>query len=112
LSNDVYTGEIEKLKKNVGEFLSFKKFLSTSFERDVAVNFLWGSESGVLFEMHIDPSIEKFPFVNTKELSYLEGSEEELLFSMISVFRILQIGKKNDFYRVELTLSDDVDEEL
>jgi hypothetical protein len=58
------------------------------------------------------PSIKKFPFVNTKELSYLERSEEELLFSMISVFRFLQIGKQNDFYRVQLTRSDDVDEQL
>jgi tetratricopeptide (TPR) repeat protein len=104
--------KIEKLKKNVGGFLSFNNFLSTSLERDVAVNFLWGSESGVLFEIHIDPSIQKFPFVNTKELSYLEGCEEELIFSMGSVFRILQIDKQNDFYRVQLTLSDDVDEQL
>jgi hypothetical protein len=44
--------QIQKLKQNVGGFLSFNNFLSTSLEKDVARNFLIGSEEiGVLFEM-------------------------------------------------------------
>ncbi|UJR11695.1 hypothetical protein I4U23_015876 [Adineta vaga] len=108
------TNEIEKLKKNIGGFLSFNNFLSTSFNRRVAETFLFGCPSGVLFEMEIDPTIQKFPFVNTKELTYLGDSdfEQELLFSIGSVFRILKIEKQNHFYRVRLKLSDDVDERL
>jgi tetratricopeptide (TPR) repeat protein len=106
--------QIEKLKRNVGGFLSFNNFLSTSLQRDIALNFLWGSENGVLFEMQIDPTIEEFPFVNIEQISYLQKDEceQELLFAMGSVFRIVRIDKENDFYRVQLTLSDDIDEQL
>jgi tetratricopeptide (TPR) repeat protein len=107
--------QIEKLKHNVGGFLSFNNFLSTSLKEVVALNFLWGSDSaGVLFEMKVDPSIEKFPFANIEHLSYQQGkdSEEEFLFSMGTVFRILRIDKQKDFYRVQLTLSVDIDEQL
>ncbi|CAF0789425.1 unnamed protein product [Adineta ricciae] len=108
------TNEIEKLKKNVDGFLSFNNFLSTSLDRKVAEMFLFGCPTGVLFEMEIDPSIQKYPFVNTKGLSYLGCSEmeQELLFSIGTVFRILKIEKQNHFYRVRLRLSDEVDERL
>jgi tetratricopeptide (TPR) repeat protein len=106
--------QIEKLKQNVGGYLSFNNFLSTSLKRDIACNFLWGSDIGVLFEMQIDPSIENFPFINIEQIPYLqkEECEQELLFAMGSVFRILRIDKEKDFYRVQLTLSSDIDQQL
>jgi tetratricopeptide (TPR) repeat protein len=119
-SMTVYRGQsmsvdqIEKLKRNIGGFLSFNNFLSTSLKRDIAMNFLWGSENGVLFQMQIDPTIQKFPFINIEQIRYLqkEECEQELLFAMGSVFRIVRIDKENDFYCVQLTLSGDVDEQL
>ena len=65
--------------------------------------FLFGCSSGILFEMEIDPTIKKFPFVNTKELSYLgdSESEQELLFSIGTVFRIIKIEKQNHFYHFQ-----------
>ncbi|UJR10994.1 hypothetical protein I4U23_015178 [Adineta vaga] len=107
--------QIEKLQRNVGGFLSFNNFLSTSRQRDVAMNFLLGFEISVLFEMKINPSIDKFPFANIEHLSYQQGNEteEEFLFSTGTVFRILQIDKTDDlFYSVQLTLSVDTDEQL
>jgi tetratricopeptide (TPR) repeat protein len=106
--------QIEKLKKNVGGFLSFNNFLSTSLQEDVALNFVLGSEIGVLFEMQIDPAIQKFPMVNIELISYLQKKEceQELLFAMGSVFRILGIRKQKNIYRVQLTLSSDIDEQL
>jgi tetratricopeptide (TPR) repeat protein len=108
--------QINKLKQNVGGFLSFNNFLSTSLEKDVARNFLIGSEEiGVLFEMQIDPTIEKFPMINIELISYLkkEDCEQELLFAMGSVFRIIRIEQQeNNLYRVQLKLSEDVDQEL
>jgi tetratricopeptide (TPR) repeat protein len=106
--------QIEKLKQNVGGFLSFNNFLSTSLKRDVALNFLLGSEIGVLFEMQIDPAIQKFPMVNIELIPFLqkEECEQELLFAMGSVFRILRIDKQKNFYRVQLILSTDIDEQL
>jgi tetratricopeptide (TPR) repeat protein len=108
--------QINKLKQNVGGFLSFNNFLSTSLEKDVARNFLIGSEEiGVLFEMEIDPTIEKFPMINIELISYLkkEDCEQELLFAMGSVFRIIQIQQQeNNLYRVQLKLSADNDQQL
>jgi hypothetical protein len=65
--------QINKLKQNVGGFLSFNNFLSRSLERDVARNFFIGSEEiRLLFETQIDPTIEKFPMVNIELISYLQ----------------------------------------
>jgi len=119
-SMTVYRGQsisadqLEKLKQNVGGFLSFNNFLSTSLQEEVARNFVLGSEIGVLFEMQIDPTIQKFPIVNIELISYLQKQEceQELLFAMGSVFRILRIDKQKNFYRVQLALSGDVDEQL
>lgn len=107
--------QIERLKRNLGGFLSFNNFLSTSFKRQVALNFLLGSSNGVLFQIQIDPKIQRFPIVNIELISYLindEDNEQELLFTMGSVFRILSIEKTPNYYLVELTLSEDVDEQL
>jgi tetratricopeptide (TPR) repeat protein len=73
-----------------------------------------GSEIGVLFEMQIDPAIQKFPMVNIELISYLQKKEceQELLFAMGSVFRILGIRKQKNIYRVQLALSGDIDEKL
>jgi tetratricopeptide (TPR) repeat protein len=110
----ISTEQIEKLKQNIGGFVSFNNFLSTSLRKAVALNFLWGPEMGVLFEMQIDSAIQKFPFANIEHLSYHQGrdSEREFLFSTGTVFRIVRIDKENDFYRVQLMLSDDIDEQL
>jgi tetratricopeptide (TPR) repeat protein len=106
--------QIEKLKENVGGFLSFNNFLSTSLRRDVAFNFVWGSETGVLFEMFIDTTIEKFPFASIEHLSFQQGQrgESEILFSAGTVFRIVEIDKRTDYYHVQLILSNDIDEQL
>ena len=106
--------EIEKLKRNVGGFLSFNNFLSTSLERKTALSFLMGSETGVLFEMHIDPSMKTFPMVNIELIPYMQKgeNEQELLFTMGSVFRINRVDKQTNFYLVQLTLSDESNEQL
>jgi tetratricopeptide (TPR) repeat protein len=52
--------------------------------------------------------------VNIELISYLQKKEceQELLFAMGSVFRILGIRKQKNIYRVQLTLSSDIDEQL
>ncbi|CAF1132941.1 unnamed protein product [Adineta ricciae] len=111
---NVLLDQIEKLKRTIGGFFSFNNYLSTSARREVAITFLSGSETDVLFEMKVDPSIDRFPFANVRRLSYQQGmtTEEELLFSMGTVFRIQSINKDDDFYTVQLILSADIDEEL
>jgi len=106
--------QIEKLKKNIGGFVSFNNFLSTSLKRDVALNFLFGSEMGILFEIYIDTTIKKFPFANIEHLSFQQGEncESEFLFSMGTVFRIVGMDKEKNFHRVQLMLSSDMDQQL
>ena len=106
--------EVDKFKENLGGFLSFNNFLSTSLNERIARHFLPGLYLQVLFEMHIDEKIVKYPFANIEHLSYQQGknNEGEILFSMGTVFRIIQIRKESNFYRVRLSLSQDIDEEL
>jgi len=106
--------EIEKIKRNIGGFLSFNNFLSTSLQRQVSLKFLDGSENCVLFEIYIDTTINKFPFANIEHLSFQQGEdcESELLFSMGTVFRILGMDKEKYFNRVQLMLSAENDEQL
>ena len=106
--------QVEKLKTNIGGFLSFNNFLSTSLKRKTARSFLVGSDIGVLFEIYIDTKIKKFPFANIEHLSYQQGeyNESEILFSMGTVFRMVGMDREENFYRVQLMLTDDMDEQL
>ncbi|CAF5070901.1 unnamed protein product, partial [Rotaria sp. Silwood1] len=64
--------------------------------------------------MTIDPTVSSTPFASIRELSEF-AQEDEILFSMHSVFRIgevRQIDKKNSLYEVDLTLTSDDDQQL
>jgi tetratricopeptide (TPR) repeat protein len=109
--------DVEKIKNSKGGLLAFNNFLSTSTDQHVSLKFaheaLEKSDSVVLFEMTIDPSISSAPFALLDKFSYYK-SEKEILFSMHTVFRIGQIQPIEDrLWRVELALtSDDDDREL
>ncbi|CAF1511530.1 unnamed protein product, partial [Adineta steineri] len=69
---------------------------------------------GILFMMSIDPSSKSAPFASIKEKSYFK-EEEEILFSMHTLFRvsaIKQIDNNNQLYQVELQLTSDDDQQL
>ncbi|CAF4225941.1 unnamed protein product [Rotaria sordida] len=113
--------DFNKIKQ--GGLLSFNNFLSTSTDRTVAIGFIQeGLESnskkiGVLFKMNIDRSISSSssaPFANINKYSYFK-TENEILFSMHTVFRVHQIEeKKHDgitFWRVKLTLTNANDDQ-
>ena len=113
------TTDFEKLRKTKGGLMSFNNFLSTSKTREVSLEFAQGALGktdtvGILFQMSIDPSVSSTPFASIKEVSYFK-KEEEILFSMHTVFRIgeiKQIDKNNPLYQVELTLTSDDDPQL
>ncbi|CAF4994902.1 unnamed protein product, partial [Rotaria sp. Silwood1] len=69
---------------------------------------------GVLFKMFVDPSISSTPFASIREVSHIK-TEEEILFSMHTVFRIGDIQKidnKHPLYEVDLKLTSDNDQQL
>ncbi|CAF1332148.1 unnamed protein product [Adineta steineri] len=112
--------DFDKLKKTEGGLMSFNNFLLTSTKRDVSYQFAKGALGntdmvGILFIMTIDPRVSSTPFASINEISYFKAGEEEILFSMHTVFRvgaIKQMENNDRFYQVELQLTADDDEQL
>jgi hypothetical protein len=112
--------DFDQLQTLQGGLLAFNNFLSTSKNYGVSLKFARRTINAsnnvcVLFMMKIDPSISATPFANVRNASYYEG-EEEILFSMHSVFRIGQVKQieknNNRLWQVELTLTGDHDPQL
>jgi tetratricopeptide (TPR) repeat protein len=112
--------DLEQMKKTSGGLISFNNFLSTSLDRAASFAFADSNQDdrnlvGILFEITIDPSISSSSFANVKNVSSFE-QEEEILFSMHSVFRIGQVKQIEDnndrLWQVELTLTSDNDPQL
>jgi hypothetical protein len=84
--------DFEKLQNSIGGLISFNNFLSTSRHRDLS--FIYADSNqyhsnliGILFEITIDTSRSMVPFADLHNLSYIK-EENEILFSMHTVFRI------------------------
>ncbi|CAF5032533.1 unnamed protein product, partial [Rotaria sp. Silwood1] len=113
------TADFEKITKNKGGLLSFNNFLSTSKNRNVSHFFAESNLEapnivGVLFQIIIDPTESSTPFASIRELSEF-AQEDEILFSMHTVFRIgdvRKIDKKSPLYEVDLKLTADDDQQL
>ncbi|CAF1124059.1 unnamed protein product [Adineta steineri] len=112
-------GDFEQISKTKGGLISFNNFLSTSKDREVSYAFAESNQAnpdlvGILFVMEVDSSQSTTPFASIADISDFQN-EEEVLFSMHSVFRIQdikQIGENNRLYEVNLTLTADNDPEL
>jgi len=119
----VYRGQsltkenFEKLLKAKSGLMSFNNFLSTSEDRDVAVLFAESNSMnnydsvGILFEIHIDTLTSTIPFAQINQITHF-NSEKELLFSMHTIFRIIEIHKIDDadnLWLVQLKVTSDND---
>jgi tetratricopeptide (TPR) repeat protein len=125
-SFSVYRGQgmnkeqFEKMITNKGGLLSFNCFLSTSKDRKVSLDFAQRATTnadmvGVLFVMTINPAQSTTPFASVIDVGCYAGKEDEVLFSMHTVFRIGNItpmGENHRLFRVELTLTADNDKDL
>ena len=109
LSQTVYRGqimsadELQKLKNNLGGIYSANTFMSTTTKSDVA---LWFNSDAfdrpylerVLFQIDFENDIDgklKIPFANVQHVSF-NSDENEVLFGMGSVFRIVDVYALND----------------
>ncbi|CAF3430159.1 unnamed protein product [Rotaria socialis] len=110
--------DFNKMTATQGGLMSFNNFLSTSKNREVSLEFVTAALKrpeyiGVLFEITINPSVPSTPFAQIDNVSYYQGSEEEILFSMHSVFRIGEFRQlEKCVWQVELTLTEDTDPQL
>jgi tetratricopeptide (TPR) repeat protein len=114
----MHNDEFAKLRNSQGGLLSFNSFLSTSTDPDVSRIFCPTARQDpnttpVLFTIEIDPTSTCAPFALLKDESNF-SEEQEILFSMHSVFRIGEViyNKEENFWQVKLTLTSDNDEEL
>ena len=121
----VYRGQgmfqktFEQMQQTKGGLLSFNNFLSTSKDREVSQPFALRAATnpdlvGVLFVMKVDPSKSTAPFASIKDVSYF-NEEDEVLFSMHTVFRIRKIKQADEtlrFFQVHLTLTSDDDNDV
>ncbi|CAF0750843.1 unnamed protein product, partial [Didymodactylos carnosus] len=106
-----------KIKNNIGGLLLINNFLSASFNKDIATNFAILSKTtvrkqAILFEIKIDCHIKSCPFADISKLSFLP-TENKVLFTMCSIFRIESIDQSNTrIWNVKLTLPSTEDEQL
>ena len=113
------TTDFEKFRNNKGGLMSFNNFLSTSIERQISLRFAKNASRktdmvGVLFQMFVDPSVSSAPFAAIREVSCYK-KEEEILFSLHTVFRIREIKEidsDSPLYQVNLQLTSDDDPQL
>ncbi|CAF5206900.1 unnamed protein product, partial [Rotaria magnacalcarata] len=115
--------DFQNLLDSKGGLLSFNNFLSTSMEPKVAMEFVERTMKknpdvvGVIFIMTIDQSklsTSNTPFAMLDEHSAIP-SEQEILFTMHTVFRVVemkQTAKNNRLWEVQLTITDDNDPQL
>jgi tetratricopeptide (TPR) repeat protein len=113
------TTDFEKISKMKDGLMSFNNFLSTAESRDISMDFarnalLDSDLVGILFIMKIDPSQSATPFASIKDVSAF-SHEDEILFSMHSIFRIDDIKpmvENSRLFQVDLTLTSDDDKDL
>ncbi|CAF2961299.1 unnamed protein product [Rotaria sp. Silwood2] len=110
--------EFEKLKKSEGGLLSFNNFLSTSIDREIS--FAFGNSArddsdltGILFRMKIYPSFSSVPFTALDDISFYSNFDQEILFSMHTIFRIGSMREiENRLWQIDLTLTSNNDQQL
>ncbi|CAF1133141.1 unnamed protein product [Adineta steineri] len=115
LSKEAFT----EMTNTKGGLLSFNNFISTSKNRNMALEFLPQAGTnpdliGILFVMSINPTKSTTPFASVGDVSYFH-TEDEVLFCMHTTFRIGDIkplNKNNHLFKVNLILTSDNDQDL
>jgi tetratricopeptide (TPR) repeat protein len=111
--------DFERIRKNEGGLMSFNSFVSTSRDRDAALNFASSAIMdpdliNIFYVMTINPAVSTTPFASIKDISKFK-KENEILFSMHTVFRIGEITPMDENhipFQVKLTLTNDDDKDL
>ncbi len=110
--------EFVKMSRSKGGLLSFNNFLSTTTDQVIAQAFAESATenpdlTGILFQMEINPFISSTPFASLNNISYCKDTENEILFSMHTIFRIGEMKQIGDrLWEVHLRLTSDKDEQL
>jgi hypothetical protein len=113
-SRTIRINQLNELQKNIGGLISIKSFLSATQNKQLALAFLESNytlnpdEVSVIYEMSINTSIQSVPYAKIPTLS---RNQEEILFSMGSIFRIQEVYERRArTYCVKLTMEHIEDE--
>jgi tetratricopeptide (TPR) repeat protein len=108
----------ETIRQEVNNLLAFDTFLSTSLNKDIALQFAKnksnGDDESVLLEIEIDTDKLQRPFADISHLSEI-SREDEILFSIGTVFRIDYVADKktkDGIWIVHLSSIDENDKQL
>ena len=110
--------DFDHMKRSIGGLLSFNGFLSTTTDRQIASIFANVTDedpqkTGLLFEIQIDPNDAKIPYASLAWIPDCSDVEDEILFSMHTVFRICSIECTGDrLWHVLLVSTSDTDTQL
>jgi hypothetical protein len=105
--------QFEKLNMNINGLISFNSFLLTTIDKEVSLNYAKQSQNNrdlvsIFFQIEIDQSKSSFPFVSLDELDSYHDIDRYILFSLNSIFRIINIEYFEDkFWKINLILIDE-----
>ena len=112
---------LQKLKDSIQKLISFNGFLSTTKNESAAKAFSGDEEthnnhSSVIFELHISNlrNYKGKPFVDisTDIENDNMDAEQEVLFSVGTVWRVVGVERKDHLWRIKLTSYADFDKDL
>ena len=104
--------EFEKLEQSIGVLISTNGFFSTSRNINISLSFVHSCDKNacksVLFQINADPSLNSVIFADIAKLGSLPH-EEEVLFSLNSLFKIEQIHFDSilDLWIIEMTATNE-----
>ncbi|CAF1158267.1 unnamed protein product [Rotaria sordida] len=107
--------ELEIFKNHKNGFISFNNFLWTNIDRQISLSIARSATNnpnlfGILFRMKINSSIK---YISLENLSYYLNSENEILFSIYTIFRIGKIKQIEDkIWQINLILVNDDNQQL
>jgi tetratricopeptide (TPR) repeat protein len=110
--------EFNKINNSKGGLLAFNNFLSTSTDRQISLKFARRARdksdlTTILFEIKVDLTRSITPFASLDKVSHFGDREEEILFSMHTIFRIEDITQiEPRLFQINLTLTNDNDQQL
>jgi tetratricopeptide (TPR) repeat protein len=110
--------EFENVESNQKGLLSFNDFVITTLEPSIALKFATKLRHDpntipIVYKIDIDPSKSSIPFIALNNLTYLSGTNGEVLLSMNTIFHIEQIEQISDrLFQITLTPASKKDEKI
>ncbi|CAF4393141.1 unnamed protein product [Rotaria sp. Silwood2] len=117
------TVELEKMKINIGKFISMNSFFSTTINRQLASEIYAGArsnnsslkEESVLFDIEANTClVDAKPFADISRRSAFDKEEQEILFMLGSIFKIIDVSRNEEekLWIVKLELTNEEENDL